>query len=201
MIGSACMALSAGEAKAGLVYELLQQGSDIKVNLSGSLSGLSGGTPQLMGGQFFSPSSGGIYLNGVIGYNNAVKYSITGPSNFGTSGVTSFANGSLSGTRAVLQGSAADFLLDPSYIQGSSIAASGILTGKTLSSLGLSTTSGLLATWTFNSNPTETIQVWAGPAAPAAAPGPLPLVGAGAAYAFSRRLRSRIRSLGPQAKP
>jgi len=201
MIGSACVALSAGEAKAGLVYELLQQGSDIKVNLSGSLSGLSGGTSQSMTGQFFSPSSGGIYLNDPIGTVNGVKYSITGPPNFGTSSFTIFANGSYSGARAILQGGAANFLLDPSYIQGSSIAASGILTGKTLSSLGLSTTSGLLATWTFNSNPTETIQVWAGPAAPAAAPGPLPLMGAGAAYAFSRRLRSRIRSLGPQAKP
>lgn len=152
-----------------------------------------------MGGQFFNPSLGGIYLN--VGAHIAVEYSITGPSNFGISSAITFANGSLSGTSAALQGSAAYFLLLPSYIQGSPIAASGILTGKTLSSLGLSTTSGLLATWTFNSNPTETIQVWAGPAAPAAAPGPLPLMGAGAAYAFSRRLRSRIRSLGPQAKP
>ena len=182
------------------MYELLQQGSDVKVNLSGSLSGLSGGTSQSMVGQFFNPSTGGIYLN-ILPQINGTKYSITGPPSFGTASSTTFASGSISGTRAILQGSASNFLLDPSYIQGSSIAASGILTGKTLSSLGLSTTSGLLATWTFNSNPTETIQVWAGPAAPAAAPGPLPLMGAGAAYAFSRRLRSRIRSLGPQAKP
>ena len=101
-----------------------------------------------------------------------------------------FSNGSISGTRSYLGGGASVFTIDASYALGTPIAASGILTGKTLSGLGLSTTSGLLGTWTFNSNPSETIQLWAGPAASGAG-------STAAAFSFSRRLRSRLRAGSP----
>ncbi len=67
------------------------------------------------------------------------------------------------------------------------LAFSGTFASATLSSLGLSSTPGLLGTWSIGS---DCIKVYAGPVT---ATGPLPLLGAGAAFSFSRRLRSRLR--------
>ncbi len=192
---TACSVAITGQAKAGLVYEILQQGSDVKVNLSGSLQGIGTGSSFSLGGQFFSPTSAAIYLNQSAGSTSTLTYDLTGPSNFG-SGSFKLLSSIVASANSALQGNQSKFYLASSYTQGDPITGSGTLSGQTLSGLGLSATSGLLASWTFNNNPSETIQVWAGPAAPppAAVPGPLPLLGAGAAFSCSRRLRSRLRA-------
>ena len=173
----------------------MQQGSDVKVNLSGSLQGIGTGSSSSLTGQFFSPSAAAIYLNQSAGSTSTLTYNLTGSSNFG-SGSSKFLSSIVASINSALQGNQSKFYLASSYTQGDPITGSGTLSGQTLSGLGLSSTSGLLASWTFNDNPSETIQVWAGPAAPApaAVPGPLPLLGAGAAFSCSRRLRSRLRA-------
>jgi len=67
--------------------------------------------------------------------------------------------------------------------------SSATFNGETLASMGFTTTTGLIGTWTLNGT-SETIQVVLGQPS-AAVPGPLPLLGAGAAFGWSRRLRKR----------
>ncbi|MCS5697778.1 hypothetical protein NZK32_01790 [Cyanobium sp. FGCU-52] len=101
---------------------------------------------------------------------------------------------SVSGTpsiRTSLVGFGGIFSFQGSYVEGTPITATGLITGESLATLGLSATSGLLGTWTIGS---DSIEVWAGAKPAAAVPGPLPLMGAGTAFAFSRLLRTRLRT-------
>lgn len=197
----ACAVLQAGSAKAVLVYELIQQGSDVQVKLSGSLSGLPSPNP----GSFseglsavFEPSLGRINLSN--GFSGGVAYSVSGPSGFGpTFQISNITSLSASIATSFLANSSR-FGLASGYTQGTPITSTGLILGKSLSTLGLSSTSGLLGTWTIGS---DSIEVWAGAkptASSAAAPGPLPLLGAGAAFGYSRRLRSRLRGGRPSLK-
>lgn len=186
--------VNSGSAKAVLVYELIEQGSDVLVKLSGSMSGLPAGTTSSTGlTAGLQPSFGRINLSNVF---TGLRYPISsGPSNIGSS--TAFSNiTSLSKSIDTYFHATLGLTLPTSYVQGTAITASGLITGQSLATLGLSSTSGLLGTWTIGS---DSIEVWAGakPAAPSAVPGPLPLLGAGTALAFSRRLRSRLRGANP----
>lgn len=191
----ACMALQVGDAKALLVYELIEDGSDVRVNISGSLTDL----PPIIspadisfGGGFISPSNAIILTDD---FNNGNLYPIDGPGQFGNGDFVALSSVSVS-NNSFLFGSGNYFSLQSGYVEGAPITGTGLIVGQSLSTLGLDSTSGLLGTWTVGS---DSIEVWAGakPAPPSAVPGPLPLLGAGAAFAYSRRLRSRLRAGRP----
>lgn len=181
----ASASLNAGQADALVVYEFIQQGSDVVLNVSGSVS-----SPQTI-----ALSTGfvnqiwpvlGVMAPGITG--NVPGWSLTGPSNFGSGQPTSFT--SYSGTNTFLLGFINSFAIE-NYTLGSPISGSGLFAGQTLASLGLNSTPGLLASWTINGS-SETVEVRVG--SPAPVPGPLPLFGAAAAFAQSRRLRARLRA-------
>ena len=194
---SAFAFLNAGRADAVLVYEFIQQGNNVALSISGSLSGLPKGQSTTI-----NPAPGGIdparaaIRTGNSASTQGIFYGISGGRNFGTGGFLPFLPpSSYSGDIATLSGGA--FLVLPaSYVQGLPINGSGSFLNRTLSSLGLSSTSSLLGTWAVGS---DSIEVWAGrkPRASSSVPGPLPVLGAGAAYAYSRRLRSRLRGARP----
>jgi hypothetical protein len=191
---SACGAFNAGKADAILVYELIQQGPDVQVNLSGSLSGISVNStgfssyPNIM-----IPGQGFIYA-GVDFAFDAYDIPVADRGGFGVN--SAFNISSYAGMPVVLVGIAGELRLPSGYIQGSSISGSGLILGQNLTDFGLSSTTGLLKTYNVGS---DMIQVWAGPAT-SAVPGPLPLLGAAAAFAQSRRLRARMRARSsPQA--
>ena len=189
----ACTLVDAGQAEATLVYEFIQLGSDVALQVSGSLTGLPAGSFTGVGGSsFIFPSL--VYLR--AGNFSANDFAISGPTSFGAGNFNAMTYTGYGSYLAAIMGTIS---LPTTYVEGSAITGSGLFTSATLSSLGLSATSGLLGTWTVGS---DTIELWAG-AKPSSspAPGPLPLLGAGAAFATSRRLRSRLRSgaSSPQA--
>lgn len=198
LAASACTVLNAGNADAVLVFEFIQQGSDVALNVSGSLSGLPSSSP--ITNNFTPVISPGLALIST-GPFLGQAFSASGPQDFGGGG-SSTSPFSYIGDNVVLFGATGDITLPSSYVQGNAISGSGLFSGQTLASLNLSsTTPGLLGTWTVGSDTVE-VRVGAQPSpSPAAAPGPLPLLGAGAAFAASRRLRARLRpgSSSPQA--
>ena len=88
-------------------------------------------------------------------------------------------------------GASQRFSIDPSYVDGASIAASAIFNNTSLTTLGF-TTPGLIASWQLVgvSGDDGRIELRVG----TPVPGPLPLFGAAAAFGWSRTLRRRIRS-------
>lgn len=185
----ASAALNAGQAKALVTYEFIQQGSDVVLNVSGSISSASTGNTPMGIGNIFFPSLA-IISPRVTGAISPRWNLSNGPSTFGSVGASSFT--SYSGTLAILYGSA-NMIAIENYSVGSPISGSGLFTGTTLAGLGLSTTPGLLASWNITGS-SETVEVRIGSNAPSSVPGPLPLLGAAAAFAHSRRLRARLRA-------
>ena len=190
---SACAILHAGDARAVLVYELIEQGSDVRVQLSGKLTNIASaisGSQVVTNNNRLRPTIGELTI-GTGGLKD--KYTISGPISFGSDVLAAISTdpSTIPNYFTSLRGTGSFFLLDQFYSSGSAIFGSGLMTGKTLSSLGLSSTSGLLGTWSIGG---DSIELWAG-AKPAAnpVPGPLPLLGVGAAFACSRRLRTRLR--------
>jgi hypothetical protein len=144
-------------------------------------------------GSSIIPSDGIVKLGNPSAEPVSAYYgAFSGPLSYGTGSFTEFIfeSGTYKTQSYYIFGSTMSFNVSPDYIQGSPLPGSAVLTGRTLSSLGLNSTSGLLGTWTIGS---DSIEVWAG-AKPASAPvpAPLPLMGAGTAFAFSRRLRARL---------
>lgn len=183
----ASAALNAGQADALVVYEFIQQGSDVALNVSGSVSSASTVVLSTGFANQIYPALG-VIAPGITG--NLPGWSLTGPSNFGSGQPTSFT--SYSGTNTFLLGFINYFAIE-NYTLGSPISGSGLIAGQTLASLGLNSTPGLLASWTINGS-SETVEVRVGSPAPSSVPGPLPLFGAAAAFAQSRRLRARLRA-------
>ncbi|MCP9860140.1 MULTISPECIES: hypothetical protein [unclassified Cyanobium] len=190
LTASACTVINAGDADALLVFEFIQQGSDVGLNIAGSLSGLPSGT------------NGSTSLGSVIGPDLALvstgniasglQLAVSGPASFGPGGSTTFSFSSYTGDNVVLFGIFNQLVLDSSYVQGNVINGSGLFSGQTLAGLNLSATPGLLGTWTVGS---DSIEVRVGTAPPpSSVPGPLPLLGAAAAFSHSRRLRARVRA-------
>jgi hypothetical protein len=105
-----------------------------------------------------------------------------------------------SGVPAWLIGQLSVFGLDSGYTSGSAIVSSATYNGKTLASLGFTTT-GQIGEWTLQpADPGDPytafdkINVVLVPPTPppSAVPGPLPLLGVSAAFGLSRRLRRRV---------
>jgi hypothetical protein len=196
------MGLCPGEAKAILTYNIFQSGSDVVVSTDGSLDlGSPNLSPTSTGDAVISPN-GSILSTGPSSVNMPT-YSLTTIFNsFGNSSAGAMAS-SASGSSTYLSGNGISFLGIPPYlatnaISGSAIISSATFANKTLSELGL-TTPGLIAQWRINTGTAPDFININVISAAAPVPGPLPLFGAGAAFGWSRRLRSRIRPLKPEA--
>lgn len=179
----------ADQAKAVLNYNIYESSGSIVIETGGSLSALPTSTWVARcgaNGAFLAP---GVLL--CTGPNAFVpQYNVAGPGFISGSG-TIYPASSVSGITTILYGSD-NFFIDTSYVLGTPILSSAIFNGKTLADFGLTSSSGLLGTWTL-SGTTETINV-------RVVPGPLPLLGAGAAFGFCRRLRRRVNAYRSQAQ-
>jgi hypothetical protein len=115
-------------------------------------------------------------------------YSISGPQSFTVeSSLFAWEFTSASGIATGLYGNYGEYSIASSYIAGQPIISRATAPGLTLASLGRTTSSGTLGTWTLaDTGDTISVKVFN------PVPGPLPVLGAGAAFAFSRRLRQRI---------
>jgi hypothetical protein len=182
---------SSGSAKASVTYEFIQQGSDVVMNVSGSVSAAR-----------TSNVTSAFDSNPLLLTRLALKTTKTSPNipswdlNGGPSSLGSGENinfRSYPGTSTFLIGFLDSFAIE-NYTLGSPISGSGLLAGQTLASLGFGFTApGLLASWNITGS-SETVEVRIGSTAPSSVPGPLPLFGAAAAFAHSRRLRARLRA-------
>jgi hypothetical protein len=192
-------------AQAVLIYNFYELGGNLVVDGTGSLSLPS---PFATGGSFV-PSNGLLrldlasFLTGTIAPTIQVDgYSITGPTTLGA-GIIPTINGGIasssdSGIGSALIYNAGVFVIDSTYVSGTTINSSSTFTGISLASLGMPN-SGILGTWTLvdpnNSSyvgDTISVQVNAGGSL-ANVPGPLPILGVAAAFGFSRKLRKRIK--------
>jgi hypothetical protein len=184
--------LSAGDAKALLIYNIFESGGNVVIQSSGSL--------QLSGANLADASACNVtdlepanarFCTGVQPLNPSdfLRYSITGPASFSSNSNTNFyyANSS-SGILTLLYGGQGSFSIASGYVNGTPIVSSATYNGKTLADLGFSQSAGLIGSWTLSGSG-DTINVVLGPAA---VPGPLPLFGTAAAFGWSRRLRRRI---------
>ena len=202
----AALLLSQGQAKAVVNVYIYNDGPDLKVSVTGSISS--------RGNLTASPSSCGAsgYLNGQFDVTDPSVlctgidqlsdfYSITGPAGFGGTGNSGLAS-SVAGLSFQMFPSSYNtgvvptpgydaykdtYAIDPSYVLGEIFHSSAIFNGKSLASEGFTAT-GLVGTWAITGT-SESINVYI---SPAPTPGPLPLLGAAAAFGWSRRLRKRI---------
>lgn len=182
----AALLLGADPAKAVLNINIFDEGPNLKVVTSGSLSEL--GTP--VGASQCGVSGGlstdfGAICTGIDTFSPT--YFILGPQ--GISGSANlFPADSVSGPLFGLNSVNQIIAIDPSYTAGQPFLSSATFNNTSLAAQGF-TTPGLAATWTIDGT-SESINLIIGP--PAEVPGPLPLLGAGAAFGWSRRLRRRI---------
>jgi len=208
LVAPAALVLGQGQAKAVLTYNIFESGSDVVVQASGSLT-LPTSPP--LASVACVGSNGGIrpavalICTGPAAVLNA--YGVTGPASFNggapysgsaTSSLSTILIGNANVSLAIFGINSPIFGISPAYSSGTTFVSSSVLTGKALSGLGFTISSGLLGTWTLNgTNDTFYACLGAASCAPAApVPGPLPLLGAGAAFGWSRRLRRRIASPG-----
>ncbi len=187
LVAPASLLLLQGQAKAILIFEILQTGSNVTINARGSIS-------QLNAFQFQVTNPGGAIKADQAGIAAGARptctwnfYAVTGPSDFGTGGL--FDADTSSGD--CVQSYKTAVGLPVSYVPGTPLSASMIFINKTLADLGLSSTSGLLGEWVLTGT-SEKFQVWAGSAPTTSVPGPVPILGVAAAFGWCRRLRKRI---------
>lgn len=181
--------LSADPAKAMLNIAIFDDGPNLKVEVSGSLSELGSsigdGICGVNGALF---SSAGAICTGIDTFSPA--YLISGPADFGGSAAL-FPADFVSGPLLGIGTSDLILLVDPSYVVGQPFLSSATFNNTNAVTQGFSVP-GLVGTWTINGT-SESINLFIGPP-PAEVPGPLPLLGAGAAFGWSRRMRRRIAS-------
>lgn len=210
VVAPAALLLSQGQAHAVLNVNIFDDGPNLKVTVTGSISpgnyGSSAATPSdcfgngSLSGEFNATDPSTL----CTGYNVTSTFSdITGPAGFGGNGFL-FPASSVTGlsfqmypdsyNTGTSYNSAYDvykntYALDPSYTLGEQFFSSATYNGTNLAAQGFTTT-GLIGTWTIDGT-SESLNVFVGPPP---VPGPLPLFGAGAALAWSRRLRKRTTS-------
>ena len=183
-------------AQAVLIFNFYESGSDLVIEGTGSLN-----LPSSIGSGSCPP--GGLlslpylFCTGRATSGGGGHYSITGPSTLGAGILPTVFGSSNSGIPLAIQFTGV-FLIDSTYISGTSIFSSSTFTGITLASLGMPN-SGTLGTWTLvdSGDPsyigdTISVQVNASRSS-ASVPGPLPILGVAAAFGFSRKLRKRIK--------
>ena len=134
----AALLLSQGEAKAVLTFNIFESAGNVVVQTSGSLD-LTGAT-QL--GQIFCGDNGYIESSLAVicsGPDLTVDaYSIIGPAFF--NGYVSAPADSISGITASFTGDMGIFIIGPAYVSNTSVVSSATFNGKTLASLGFTTT-------------------------------------------------------------
>jgi len=214
----AMLLLCEGRADAILNYYIFEDGSNLKVATTGSLTLTNVTPPPQEGSLCTMPPPGGyiwpfqaLICSGVEDAGDKYKkYTLNGPDFFDyqdpsnnmsyvgpanhTTGVSNWlwAKDNLS--------SIPRFYIIDTYIDGTPIDSSATFNGQNLASVGLgSTPSGTnIGSWTFvgDTNPNNRINVFVGDPPNAPVPAPLPLIGAAGAYGWSRRLRRRIGSAG-----
>jgi len=210
----AVLLLSQGEAKAILNYNIFQRGSDVVLSASGSLS-----LPGVVGSSSPCNTSNGSYQSnnqaGPLGLFSVFasgaqaiscsQYKISGSNSFPGSNIGLPADSGTGFTLIIFESSSGFlpfyFAADSGYT-GTSVVSESIFLNKNLATdFGISTT-GLLGTWTLQSDgigdgytANDTINLIVGAPPAASVPGPLPLFGAGAAFGWSRKLRRRIGSV------
>ena len=206
----AALLLSQGQAKAILNYNIFQRGSDVVLSASGSLS-LPGVVSSSVNcntdnGGYVSNTQVGPFLYSAFASgaqaNSCSNYNISGSNSFPGSNIALTADSGTGFTSIFTKFSSAlppsRFTTQSGYA-GASIVSESIFLNKNLATdFGISTT-GLLGTWTLQSDgngdnytANDTINLIVGTPPAASVPGPLPLFGAAAAFGWSRRLRKRI---------
>jgi hypothetical protein len=185
LVAPAYLMLLQGQAKAILIFEILQTGPDVTINTSGSIGQLSTitSTVATFGGAINASVAG--IAAGARPSCTFVFHQATGPSNIGTGDL--FNADSSSGDCVATKSDGV--ALPVSYVPGTPLSATMTFENKTLADFGLSSTSGLLGEWVLTGT-SEKTQIWAGPAP--TVPGPVPVLGAAAAFGWCRRLRKRI---------
>lgn len=206
----------ASPAKAVLNYYIYQDGPDVKIDVAGTLAlpqkATNTGCPSSTAGQFYYINSSNIICTGPgsvnldqfrTSPNTDLTILPTSPLDASSStATTSFSLAWGPGYTSAI-GSGLYGIQDvASAITG--ISSSSVYSNKNLATdFGL-TTLGLFTSFTLLPNDSsdpytanDTINIYVGPppAPTPSVPGPIPVIGAWAAYAFSRRIRSRIRSL------
>lgn len=187
-------------AHAVLTYSIYESGGNVIVQTSGnlilpaSIASYACDTPPPGGG--LASSSATVCAGPPVA---SKVYKISGPANFNGT-VNTLPADATSGVPAWLIGKLSVFGLDSGYTSGSAIVSSATYNGKTLASLGFTTT-GQIGEWTLQpADPGDPytafdkINVVLVPPTPppSAVPGPLPLLGVSAAFGLSRRLRRRV---------
>jgi len=201
---AAALLWCANPAKAILNINIYDDGPNLTVVVSGSLSALGSNAVSdgcIPGGLLFSP-----YVLVICAGATHNSYPVTGPDGFGGT-AENLPAGSTSGATFILQlagvpGEVSGYAIDPNYVPAQPFFSSATFNNTSALAQGF-TVPGLVGTWTINDT-SESINVFVGPpSSPSAAvPGPLLLLGAGAAFGWSRRIRRRITapvSTPPQA--
>ena len=203
-LASAAIPLSAGEAEASIALSILEQGSSVVIQASGSLSGL----PAPLLNQEYCDTTGVFYNAAASGFLclgatnpllNVYTLATPAPANFSGSlplvyfnqvgtqnsgvGLALCLNCDLDSPGQLLLG------LAESYLFGDVISSSVEFTHLALADLGIFG-SGLIGLWQVEGS-TETIRFDA--VASSVVPGPSALLGAAAAFHSTRQLRRRSR--------
>ena len=190
-------------AQAVLIFNFYESGSDLVIEGTGSLN-----LPLSSLGSGFCPASGLLSLDTLTLFCTGPNaggpvYAITGPTTLGAGIITTnvFSSSDSGINLGIGTGTGygyGQFLIDSTYVSGTSIFSSSTFTGKTLASLGMPN-SGILGTWTLidpgdpsSVGDTISVQVNASRSS-ASVPGPLPILGVAAAFGLSRKLRKRIK--------
>ncbi len=181
----AILALGADPAKAILNINIFDDGPNLKVVVSGSLSELGSGSETqecvfigALASQFSTICTGNS--------TPSTERPITGPSGFGGTAFL-FPADSVSGPSFAFIANSL-YAIDPSYVVGQPFLSSATFNNTSAVAQGF-TIPGFVGTWTINGT-SESINVFVGTSTEV--PGPLPLLGACAAFGWSRRLRRRI---------
>lgn len=187
-LSAAAFFADASAAKAALEFKIYESLGDLVVETSGSLNlPASSGSGNCGAPGAIAPTIGFMCTGPDTTFP---VYTITGPSSY-TGTADLYPGTSVSGISAGIVAGIGRLVMDSQYTSGSPIVSGAVFAGKTLADLGLTTSSGVLGTWTLNgTSETITIRVTTQNTNPV--PGPLPLLGAGAAFGLSRRLRHRI---------
>jgi hypothetical protein len=210
LVAPAALLLSQGQARAVLNVNIFDDGPNLKVTVTGSISPGNYGSSAAVAADCFGNGSLSGEFNATdpstlcTGTNATSTFSdITGPAGFGGNGLL-FPASSVTGPsfqmypesyntgtsyNPAFHAYKSTYALDPSYVLGQQFFSSATYNGTNLAAQGFTTT-GLIGTWTIDGT-SESINVFVGPPP---VPGPLPLFGAGAALAWSRRLRKRTTS-------
>ncbi len=181
----AALLLSGDPAKAILNINIFDDGPNLKVVVSGSLSELGTEIESSQcgaNGVLYAPF--GMICTGIDALSSV--YSKSGPSGFAGTAFLMSAIGS--GPSFGFYAPDQLYAINQSYVAGQPFLSSATFNNTNLVEQGF-TIPGLVGTWTIDGT-SESINLFVGP--PAEVPGPMPLLGAGAAFGWSRRLRRRI---------